>query len=57
MQGRLSFLCAAILLNEIYPPMKFQVLFEISSGYTVTKNLSFSQCTKTNKSSEVKKIA
>jgi hypothetical protein len=25
MQGRLSFLCAALLLNEIYVPLKFQV--------------------------------
>jgi hypothetical protein len=25
MQGRLSFLCATLLLKEIYPPMKFQV--------------------------------
>jgi hypothetical protein len=25
MQDRLSFLYAALLLNEIYPPMKFQV--------------------------------
>jgi hypothetical protein len=25
MQGRLSLLCAALLLNEIFSPMKFQV--------------------------------
>jgi hypothetical protein len=25
MQGRLSILCAALFLNEIYPAMKFQV--------------------------------
>jgi hypothetical protein len=39
MQGRLSFLCAALLLNKIYPPMKFQVdtsnIYEISSGQKV----------------------
>jgi hypothetical protein len=40
MQGGLLFLCAVLLLNEIYPPLKFQVdtsitLFEISSGQKV----------------------
>jgi hypothetical protein len=33
MQGKLSFLCAALLLNEIYPPMKFQV--DISKAFIV----------------------
>jgi hypothetical protein len=39
MQGRLPFLCAALLLYEIYPPMKFQVY--ISKAFIVmlwTKN-------------------
>jgi hypothetical protein len=33
MQGMLSFLCAALVLNEIYPPMKFQV--DISKAFSV----------------------
>jgi hypothetical protein len=41
MQGRLSLLCAALLHNEIYPPMNFKliplILFEISSGQNVWK--------------------
>jgi hypothetical protein len=42
MQCMLSFLCVALLLNKIYPPMKFQFdtslhFFEISSGQKVWK--------------------
>jgi hypothetical protein len=40
-RSRLSFLCAALLLNEIYPAMKIQVdtsnTFEIRSGQKVWK--------------------
>jgi hypothetical protein len=33
MQGMLLFLCAALHLNEIYPPMKFQV--DIAKAFKV----------------------
>jgi hypothetical protein len=52
MQGRLSFLCAALLLNEIYPPMNFQI--DTSNTIKMSSRQKVWKITKGNKSKIIK---